>query len=263
MSLLRKHLVIRAHMEFRALFATKNSQFLPRKCVCLQSDTWEVHKEERRLKFCSFCRPWKVDCKLSKGGNMFINFVIQNLPDQELYPASQRKSQDCWSLNDASIEIYSQVSKVEALAEKWQKHQGPGTCSGAVSWLLWLPPPGNQWRSHPGSQTLRHPETPGSHHLLVLLPELQTTHELLFCWLFKLSYSKKAAWSSVIKREKKKEKNLSTPGSSAFPPCLHLTLLKHTQDYSEPEWTTVHYFTINVLLIVAMSSFNTRQILII
>lgn len=30
MSLLRKHLVIRAHMEFRALFATKNSQFLPR-----------------------------------------------------------------------------------------------------------------------------------------------------------------------------------------------------------------------------------------
>lgn len=49
---------------------------------------------------------------------MFINFVIQNLPDQELYPASQRKSQDCWSLNDASIEIYSQVSKVEALARE-------------------------------------------------------------------------------------------------------------------------------------------------
>lgn len=54
MSLLRKHLVIRAHVEFRALFATKNSQLLPRKCVCLQSDTWEVNKEERRLKFVVF-----------------------------------------------------------------------------------------------------------------------------------------------------------------------------------------------------------------
>lgn len=75
---------------------------------------------------------------------MFIYFVIQNLPDQELHLVSQRKSQDCWSLNDVSIEIYNQVSKVQALAREMTETPRPGTCSGAVSWLLWLPPPGNQ-----------------------------------------------------------------------------------------------------------------------
>lgn len=255
MSLLRKHLVIRAHTEFRVLFATKNSQFLPRKCVWLQLDTWEAHKEERRLTFSSLYRPWKVDCELSKGGNMFIYFVIQNLPDQELHLVSQRKSQDCWMMFQLRFIVTYQ--KLRHWPEKWQKHQGSGTCSGAVKWLLWLRPPGSQWRSHPGSQTWRHPETPGSHHLLVLLPELQTTHKLLCCWLFKLSYSMKAARSSVMKRENKKERNLSTQASSAFPLCTSPYSNTHTGLQGarmNNRWIRNSTpFTKTVLLIIAMS----------
>lgn len=62
----------------------ENSQFGPRKPVCLQSDTWEVRYSYKKQHWNSVIAGlWKINCKLWKGANVLAYFVIQNLPDPE------------------------------------------------------------------------------------------------------------------------------------------------------------------------------------
>lgn len=229
MSLLRKHLVIRAHTEFRALFASSH----PENMSVYNQTPGRCTKRREGWNFVVFVDLERLIGNYQREETYLFILLYKPCLIRNYIFAPKRKARiaGVWMMFELRFTVRYQ--KFRALAREMTETPRPGTCSGAVKWLLWLHPPGNHWRNHPGSQTLRHPETPGSHHLLVLLPELQTTHELLCCWLFKLSYSMKAAWVSVINREKKKEKNISTPASSAFPLCLHLTLLKHTQDYRE------------------------------
>lgn len=196
-----------------------------------------MHKEERRLKFCSLCRPWKVDWKLSKGGNVFIYFVIQTLPDQELHLCSQKEKpgllESEWCL---SWDLQSGIKSLGHWPEKWQKHQD-------------LVPAPVLWSGCFGCIPLEITEgiIQGARlwGILKLLEVIifwfyylsYKQHELLCCWLFKLSYSMKAAWGSVMKREKRRKRTFQHQHHQHFhfvctSPCSNTHRITGRNSYS-------------------------------
>lgn len=158
---------------FRALFAIKNSQLYPENVSVYNQTPVRCIKRKEGWNFLVFVDLERLIVTYQREETCLFILLYKTclIRSYSFSPKGKARIAAVWMM--LQLGFTGRYQKFRQWPEKWQKHQGPGTCSGAVSWLLWLPPPGNQWRNHPGSQTWRHPETPGSHHLLVLPPDVK------------------------------------------------------------------------------------------
>lgn len=229
MSLLRKHLVIRAHTEFRALFASSH----PENVSVYNQTPGRCTKRREGWNFVVFVDLERLIGNYQREETYLFILLYKTCLIRNYIFAPKRKARiaGVWMMFELRFTVRYQ--KFRALAREMT--ETPRTwyllrCCEVAALAA------SPWKSL--KESSREPDFEASWNSWKSSSSGFTTWVTNNTWIAML-----LALQTVIQHEsslgqcdeegKKKEKNISTPASSAFPLCLHLTLLKHTQDYRE------------------------------